>query len=259
MSEPGSEAQSAPFNIGTVIEEAKKVITNPIGFYKDMPTSGGFAEPIIFFIVMVVVTVLISFIFSLIGLVSFSTIVGGGVVLASIIIVPIFALVGSFIAAGIMFVVWKLMGSEKDYETAYRCIAYSSAIGPIIAVISFIPYLAGVIKTLWAAFLMYTASTQVHSIKANTAKIVFGIFAFLGVVMGYSSEKTARSFQIQYGDVFERLEQTTKDGSVADVLQDLENMGDLSPEEAGKQVGEFMKNIEKFSKGLEESMNQANE
>jgi len=33
-------------------------------------------------------------------------------------------------------------------------------------------------------------------------------------------------------------------------------MEELSPEEAGKQVGEFMKNLEKFSQGLEESVKQ---
>lgn len=251
-----SETQSASFNINTVIEDAKKVITNPVGFYRDMPTSGGFAEPIVFLVVMVVTTMIISFLFDLIGLTSFNTIIGGGVALASIIIVPIFATIGSFIAAGIMFVIWKLMGSEKDYETAYRCVAYSLAIGPVIAVISFIPYLAGIIKTLWSCFLMYAASTETHKLKTTTAKIVFGVLAFLGVVMGFSSEKAARNFQNQFGAAFERLSEGTKEGSVADVLKNLENMDELTPEEAGKQVGEFMKKMEKFSQGLEEGVKQ---
>ncbi len=254
-----SESQSAPFSIDTVIEDAKKVITNPIGFYKEMPTSGGFAEPIIFFIVMVVTSMIISFIFSFIGLISFSTIVGGGVTLASIIIMSIIATIGSFIAAGIMFVIWKLMGSEKSYETAYRCIAYSMAIGPVIAIISFIPYLAGVIKTLWGCFLMYAASTEVHKIKASTAKIVFGIFAAIGVLFGFSSEKAARNFQSQYDAAFERQDRDIKEGSVTDILSNLENTGDLTPEEAGKQVGEFMKSMEKFAQGLEEGATQNNE
>jgi len=188
-----SETQSAPFNINTVIEDAKKVITNPFGFYRDMPTSGGFAEPIIFLVVMVIVTMIISFLFDLINLTSFSPIIGGGVALTSIIIVPIFATIGSFIAAGIMFVIWKLMGSEKDYETAYRCVAYSLAIGPVIAVISFIPYLAGIIKTLWSCFLMFVASTETHKLKDTTAKIVFGVLAFIGVAKYLKTLKTWKS------------------------------------------------------------------
>lgn len=31
------------FNLATVIEDAKKVIANPVGFYREMPTTGGYA------------------------------------------------------------------------------------------------------------------------------------------------------------------------------------------------------------------------
>jgi hypothetical protein len=40
----------------------------------------------------------------------------------SLIFLPISALIGSFIAAAILYVVWKLMGSEEPYETSYRCV-----------------------------------------------------------------------------------------------------------------------------------------
>ena len=254
--EPTAEANDA-FNFGTVIEDAKKVITDPVGFYKSMPTTGGYANPVIFVIVMTLATAVIGFLLSAIGIVKFNAIVGGAVTIGMVIIIPIFAVLGSFIAAAIMFVIWKLMGSEKDYETAYRCIAYSSAIAPVIAVISLIPYLANLIKALWGGFLIYTASTEVHKIKNQTAMIVIGILTALNVFISFGSERTARHWQGKmkgFEKAAEQFESSAKDGSIGAALQNIESMEDMSPEEAGKQVGEFLKGLEKFSEGLEESV-----
>lgn len=259
--EPTAEANDA-FNFGTVIEDAKKVITDPVGFYKSMPTTGGYANPVIFVIVMTLATAVIGFLLSAIGIVKFNAIVGGAVTIGMVIIIPIFAVLGSFIAAAIMFVIWKLMGSEKDYETAYRCIAYSSAIAPVIAVISLIPYLANLIKALWGGFLIYTASTEVHKIKNQTAMIVIGILTALNVFISFGSERTARHWQGKmkgFEKATEQFERSAKDGSIGAALQNMESMEDMTPEEAGKQVGEFLKGLEKFGEGLEESVKEAEE
>ncbi|MBX2849803.1 MAG: YIP1 family protein [Acidiferrobacterales bacterium] len=245
-------ASSEPaFNFATVIDDAKKVITNPIGFYREMPTTGGYANPLIFVVVMAAITGLIAAITSLIGL--GNAMVAGGMAIASIIILPIFAVIGSFIGAAIMFVIWKLMGSEKNYEAAYRCVAYSFAIGPVVAVLSIIPYLGTIIRSLWTTFLLYAASIEVHKLKAATAKIVFGILAALFVLVGVSSERTARALQ----DYTDRVSEATAD--LPSSLQNLENLEDMTAEEAGKAAGEFLKGLEEFSKGLEESINEAEE
>ena len=43
-----SDSQATNFDFGTVIDDAKKVITDPIAFYRSMPTTGGYANPLIF-------------------------------------------------------------------------------------------------------------------------------------------------------------------------------------------------------------------
>ena len=243
------------FNIGTVIEQAKKVVLDPIGFYRNMPTSGGYANPIIFLVVMVAITMVIGFVFSLIGLAKFNPMIGGAVTIGMLVIVPIVAVIGSFIAAAIMFVIWKLMGSQKDYETAYRCVAYSTAIGPVIAVISFIPYVANLVKALWGCFLLYTASVEVHEIKAKTAMIVFGIIAALNVMMGFGAERSMRNID----SYSQQIEKAYNEGSVGATLKKMENMDELTPEEAGKQFGELMKGLGEFSKGMEQTVSEGEE
>jgi hypothetical protein len=257
-----SAPQGNGFDLGTVIDDAKKIITNPGEFFRSMPTEGGYANPVIFVVVMALATALIGFIFGAIGIAKFNAMIGGAVTIGMIILLPIFAVIGSFIGAAILFVIWKLMGSEKNYETAYRCFAYSMAIAPIVAVLSLIPYIAGVIKSLWSGFLFYTASTEVHKIKAETAKIVFGILTAIFVLMSINGERTARKWQGKLAGFEEqaaRFEKEMKQGTLGYSVKNMKDVEDMTPEEAGKQVGEFLKGLEKFSEGLEESVKESEE
>ncbi len=238
------------FNLGTVIDDAKKVITDPVGFYKEMPTTGGYSNPLIFVVVMAAITAVIMTVISLLGFGIPGAAMAGGFAIGALIIFPIMAVIGSFIGAAIIFIIWKLMGSEKNYEVAYRCVAYSFAIGPIVSLLSIIPYIAGIIKTLWGCFLLFTASVEVHKIKEQTAKIVFGVFAVIGVLIGISSEHTVRNLQSKF-------EQAMQGSNIPKAFQNLENMEDMSAEEAGKAMGEMMKGLGEFSKGLEASIEEA--
>lgn len=244
---------SPAFSLATVIEDAKKIITNPTGFYREMPTEGGYANPLIFVIVMGAITGIVISLTTLIGF--GNALVAGGMALASIIVFPIFAVIGCFIGAAFVFVIWKLMGSEKNYEVAYRCVAYTMAIGPIIAIFSIIPYLGTIVKSLWSPFLLYIASTEVHNLKATSAKIVFGVLAVIGVMFGVNSEKAARNMQNVLEDTYSEYSQ----GELPEAFKNLENIENMTPEEVGKAAGEFLKGLEGFSKGLEESINEGAE
>lgn len=48
--------------------QAIKVISNPVGFYQEMPKSGGLLEPLVFMVVLSVVSGLITAVTSLFGL-----------------------------------------------------------------------------------------------------------------------------------------------------------------------------------------------
>jgi len=244
------------FNLGTVIDDAKKVITNPVEFYRNMPTEGGYANPLIFVAVMAAITGLMISIFSIVGFGGAGAMMAGGFALAAIIVFPIMAVIGSFIFAAIIFVIWKLMGSDKNYEVAYRCTAYSFAIAPIVMLLSLVPYLGGIIKTLWGAFLLYIASTEVHQIKAQTAKTVFGILAAIGLLLGISSEHTARKYA-NWGEKILSESNLQESLKQFENIQSIEDLEDIDAEEAGRQVGEFLKGLGKFSKGLEDAVEEA--
>jgi len=232
------------FSLATVIDDAKKVITNPIGFYKEMPTSGGFSDPLIFAVVLAAVTGLVVTVFSVIGL-GGGAAMAGAAGLAALILLPIFAVIASFIGAAILFVIWKLMGSDKDYEVAYRCVAYTFAIMPVLALVGIIPYLSVIVRAAWLFVLFYAASTEVHKLSASTSKIVFGVLAALSLVVGLKGEHTARNFESKWQPAVE-------ESKLPKVFGDVENMEDMTAEEAGQKVGEFLKGLEKAAKEMEE-------
>lgn len=222
----------AGFSINSVLEDALQIIRKPVAFYKRMPHEGGYVEPMIFLGVMAAIAGLIVTVFSLFGSGLAGMMVFG---VAAVIILPIAAIISSFIGAAIMFVIWKLMGSGKRFETAYRCVAYASAIYPISAVLGLVPYLGSVLGIAWGMYLMVVASVEVHGIQLNKAYIVFGILGALMIFGNVSSEMAAREAQA-------RLEQ---------MGMNMEDMEGKTPEEIGRMVGEFMKGMEEAQKQKE--------
>jgi hypothetical protein len=215
--------------IKTIQKTTVDVIKNPAAFFETMPVSGGFVDPIIFLAAMGIIAGLIQTIWSIVGL---GAAVSFFMALAAVIIMPVFVVIFSFIGAGIFFVIWKLMGSDQSYEAAYRCIAYASAITPIMVLIGVIPYLGAIIGLLWMLYLMVVASEKVHKLYVRKAWIVFGVIFAILILLNINSQRMARNAQAQV-DEFNRRMQT------------MENM---TPEEMGKVMGELFKGMEAGSK-----------
>ena len=219
-------------NIGALIQQAPtlaiKVIKDPVGFYREMPVAGGFIEPIIFLLVMGVATGIIRAVIALLGLnVAGAMAVG----VASIILAPIFILIFSFIGAAIAFGIWALMGSKQSFETAYRCVAFTSAVSPVVAVISIIPYLGSIVNVLWPFALLAIASIHVHQLKEKLSWIVFGVIGVLLALNGIGMERAGRQMSSSMQGFNEKMQE-----------------GDMTPEEAGKALGEFLKGLEESQK-----------
>ncbi|GJL83732.1 MAG: hypothetical protein DHS20C01_33660 [marine bacterium B5-7] len=210
-------------------DQAIGVITTPATFFRTMPRDGGFIDPMVFAIAMSLAAALIQIVLGLIGLgqAGMTTMAATG--FFAIIMVPIFVLVGSFIGAAIAYVIWRFLGSDQNYETAFRCVAYMTAIMPLTALISAIPYLGTLIHVAWVFWLMIIASTEVHGIRYKTAQLVFGIIGAIIAIISISNEYATRHFR-------ENFEQFSKQFG-----QDMENK---SPEELGQAVGEFLKGLE---------------
>ena len=213
-------------NITSIINTMKEVILSPAGFFRKMPRSGGFVDPVIFIASMSLIVGVINLILWLLDL-GFAT--SFGTALLYVVIVPVFAVIFSFVGAAILFIIWKIMGSQESYETAYRCGAYAAAITPVTTLVGVVPYIGSVIGLVWMAYVIVSASIEVHGIKQKIAWIVFGVLFGLLLIMNISAMYSARHFSSE----MEQWQETSQ------------NFDKMTSEEKGKAIGKFMKGMQK--------------
>lgn len=228
---PSNDPGQATNMLESIPALAREVILNPVQFYSStMKKSGGYIEPLVFMVVMAAVSGVILAIFGLIGLGPSGFLAMGFV---GIIMLPIMVAIFGFIGAAIAFVIWKIMGSEEDFETAYRCVAYSYAYAPVAAVVAGIPYLGTVVSSLWPMALLAIASIHVHRIAEKIAWAVFGMLGLVLVLMGWSAESIGRQAA------------SDLEGWSKEMQQKYGDPEDMTPEEAAKAASEMFKRLQK--------------
>jgi len=206
------------------------VISKPQEFFPGMPKKGGFIEPLVFMVAMAVVTALI---LAILGMIGFGPVGMMAMGFFGVIIIPAMVAIFGFVGAAIVFVIWKIMGSNEDFECAYRCVAYSYAYAPVAALVSGVPYLGTLVSTLWPMALLAIASMYVHG---RTPKLSWGVFGVLGLLFAFSSLSMEMGMRkMQSG--FENWSQQTN--------QKIGNPDEMTPEQAGKAVGDFLKGMQK--------------
>jgi hypothetical protein len=194
-------------NFAAIPQTAMRFITGPAAFYREMPRSGGFVEPLVFMVVIGVVVGLVQAVVSIVGL---NPAVGLMAGIASIVVVPVAVAVFGFVGAAIVFAIWKMLGSQESYETAYRCTAYASAFSPIVAVVGFVPYIGGAVGVVIWTILLIIASTEVHNIPAQKAKMVFGIIAAVLILLSISGQFAARKMAHDMNMTREKAEEASQ-------------------------------------------------
>jgi hypothetical protein len=243
--------ETKSINLTSIQKTAMSVLTSPSAFFREMPKTGGFVEPLIFMVIMGIISGLIQTVFSLVGL---HIAAGMAMGVASIILFPIVIAIGGFIGAAILFVIWKLLGSKESYETAYRCGAYISVLMPIITVIGLIPYLGSAVGIALYVYFLVIASVEVHKIPSQKAWLVFGIIGAILIIMNISAQMSARKFSREAVKFREKMEETSKavkkqaeqmQKQTEDIQKQAEEMMQKQAEEAKKAVEEMQKELEK--------------
>lgn len=233
-------------------ETAIKVLTSPESFFRGMPKTGGYVNPLIFMIVMGVVGGLIQSIFSIIGL---RVATGLAMGVASIILVPIVIAIFGFVGAAILYLIWKLMGSQEEYETAYRCAAYISALTPITCVLGIVPYIGGAVGVALAMYFTIIASIEVHRIPSQKAWLVFGIIGAILILLNITGEISSRRMVREAGKFQKQMEKTTKEmqKQVEGATKEMQKATEEATKEMQKATEEATKALEELQKQQEKS------
>lgn len=152
------------------IETWKEVIQRPSDFYRRMPTTGGYADPLIFAVINYIIYGLLTALVnpgmsmgSMFGAKEFSF----TMVIASVIATPIIGIIFSlFIGGAILYIIYKILGGTGSYEGTVRFIAYSTA----VMAISWIPII-GLIASIYGIYLYIVGGSFVHNVSMGKSAI----------------------------------------------------------------------------------------
>jgi hypothetical protein len=250
--------QTKGIDFAAIPQTAIRVVTSPAAFFRDMQKTGGFIEPLVFMVIMGVVSGIIQAVLNILHV----NVVGGAAAgLASIIILPVAIVIFGFISAGIAFVIWKLMGSQESYETAYRCVAYAGAISPITTLLGIIPYLGSALGILIGTYFIVIASVEVHKIPLKKAWTVFGVIAAVLILLSISGQFAARRLSRETGRFQEEMKEATTQ------MQKSAEESRKAAEEAGKAAANMNEEMQQkmeqqaaeMKKAAEEMQRQAEE
>src|SRR5687768_8741434 len=95
---------------------AVALFKSPRSFFRGMEKQGGYLAPVLYLLSWSAVSGVIGF---LVSLTRPAPAVGGrGVQIAAVFMGPLLVVLFGFLVAGVLFVIWHLMGSKEDYQAA---------------------------------------------------------------------------------------------------------------------------------------------
>jgi hypothetical protein len=168
-----------------LVQTWKEVLLNPATTFSHMKTTGGFASPLLFNAVMVIVWAVFMLIYHFVFAGSFAAIVGSsqtdsstaaalGVGTSAVSVIAIFTvaipliIAWNFVIAGITHLCLSLFkGTSKSYEATYRVITYSYSAW----IFSILPCIGGILAYVWALFCTIVGLSKVHETEGWRAAI----------------------------------------------------------------------------------------
>lgn len=243
----------------SIINTQKRVIIEPSSFYQAMPVEGGFLAPTVFILAMSLLSALILGLWLLFGIGTAAAMFAG---LASFVMLPIFTVIASFLGAAALFAIWKLMGSKTSYQAAFRCLAYSTAILPIVAIANLIPYLGQALSIVWGLWLMIIASEHVHQLEPQIPWRVFGVLGIVLLYLNLNAQYQARQTQLMVEDWQEKSRQLTSDqlgNGASDFIAGIrQGSGQpLSPQEKAE-LDDATQAMAEFAQGIQSAVEELN-
>ena len=151
------------------VDTLKKVLTDPEGFYSEMPTEGGYQEPLTFATINFAILGLLS------GIVAVS--ISGAeasLIVTTLVGVVIGGIVGLFIFGIILLLFFRIFGGSGGYEDTVMILSYSSA----AQVFAWIPVIGWIIG-LYGIWLNIVGGKHVHNL--TTVKSAFGVLFLLPI------------------------------------------------------------------------------
>jgi hypothetical protein len=186
--------------VNSFVETARRVVLDPVGFFRGIPRRGDFVNPLVFAVICAVIygvlLGIINFLVTLafLGDPDFGVGAAIGGLIYSIISAPILVVLSLFIGGGIyhLLVLLLVRPNNAGFEATFRVFAYISALLLIawLVAVPLLGILIYLIVLVYAIYLSIVGIREVHSTTTGTAAlivliptVVFILFLILLVVL----------------------------------------------------------------------------
>lgn len=197
-SAPAPQGPSQPSAAPGILQAFVGVLTKPADFYASVRTASGLGAPLVFAVVMGLVSGVITAVFATIGLGAAAGAMGGafgaGMGVVSILLSPIFAVIGCFVGGAIVHVISMIAGGRGTFEQSVRVAGYASAVMPIGAVLGFVPLL-NVLPNLYGLYLVALGLVAIHAADRKRTFASVAVLAALVVLMSIMGWLAGRAMQ----------------------------------------------------------------
>ncbi|MFH1433194.1 MAG: YIP1 family protein [archaeon] len=147
------------------LQKIKLILLDPHRFFEIMPITGGYKDPIIFYAITIIITLIPV---SSLLIIFNPTTTGIAAMLTILIIGPIITIPLLFVFCALFHITLKILGGSGNYESTLRVMAYASAPN----VVSWIP-LAGILAMIYQVYISIIGYKNVHNI--STLRIIIGM------------------------------------------------------------------------------------
>ena len=166
--------------VGSFVDVARRVLLQPARFFAAMPRSGPLLNPLVFAIICMEISVLLSALLVLVGVQenpgfnpnpqnALPSVYTPGSALASILLTPILGAIGLFIAAAIQQLLVRLIvgANNSGFGATFRVASYTQVTG----LINWIP-LVGPLLSLYGLYLAIVGIREAHYTTTGKAALV---------------------------------------------------------------------------------------
>ena len=208
MTQPGAgSGQGISSRLWASVETATRVLTDPKGFYGTMPKSGGFEEPGLFAGIMLVAGGIVLALFSLVRLQAAGF-------FASLVLTPVFGAIGLLVGAAILFFLSRALGGQPTFESSFRIAAYASALVPVNAALTAVPFLP-LLVSAYGIYIVIVAVIVVSGVPEQRAWTVLGglgaLFLFLSLAATLAVRQIGKTAEHWSKEMDKAAEQMKKD------------------------------------------------
>ena len=190
----GRPAQGGEFDLSnpasSFVDVARRVVLEPVRFFAGLPRSGNLLSPLVFALVCIVISAILSGLLVLLGLQespgfnpnpqnAIPSTFAPASALASIAFAPIGGTIGLFIAAAIQQLLVRLIVGENNmgFASTFKVASYTQ----VTALVNWIP-IVGPIVALYGLYLSIVGIREMHATTTGKAALVI-LIPFLVVVL----------------------------------------------------------------------------